>query len=158
VSYPYSHSLTADFGWAALFAIVYGLVRRDWRAAGWMGVLVLSHWVLDLVAHRPDLPLWAGGPKVGLGLWNSLAATLIVEFALFAGGAWLYLRATRARDRVGGVLIGTFIAALAILYLAVVFGPPPDSPRELVVAGLGGWLFVAWGYWIDRHRAPAVCV
>jgi hypothetical protein len=158
VSYPYSHSLAADVGWAALFGIIYGFARKDWRTAGWMAVLVLSHWVLDFVAHRPDLPLFAGGPKVGLGLWNSLPATLIVEAALFAGGAWIYLRATRARDRLGTVLIGAFIAVLVALYVAAVFGPPPPSPRAVLVAGLGGWLFVAWGYWIDRHRVPAVCV
>jgi hypothetical protein len=148
----------ADVGWAALFGVVYGLVRKDWRAAGWMAVLVLSHWVLDLVAHRPDLPLWAGGPKVGLGLWNSLPATLVVEIALFVFGAWLYLRATRARDRLGHVLIAAFIVTLVALYLAAVFGPPPPSAHALLVSGLAGWLLVPWGYWIDRHRAPAVCV
>jgi hypothetical protein len=158
VHYPYSHSLAADVGWAALFGIVYTCWRKDGRTAMWLAALVVSHWVLDVIAHRPDLPLWLRGPKVGLGLWNSLPATLVVEFALFAGGAWLYVRATRARDRLGTVLIAAFIATLAVLYLAAVFGPPPPSPRALALTGLLGWLFVAWGYWIDRHRVPAVCV
>lgn len=156
--FPYSHGLFADLGWAALLAVTYGLWREDWRTAASLAVLVLSHWVLDVIAHRPDVPLWAGGPKLGLGLWHSLPATLIVESALFLGGAFVYLRATRARDRLGTVLIAAFVLALAALYLAAVFGPPPPSVRALAVTGLAGWLFVAWGYWIDRHRVPAIAV
>jgi hypothetical protein len=155
VSYPYTHSLLADGIWAVLFALVYGSVRRDWRGAGWLAVLVLSHWVLDVVAHRPDMPTWPGGPMLGLGLWNSLAGTLIVEFALFGCGAWLYARATRLRDTLGRVLFASFCIALVIIYLASVFGPPPPSERTVAIAGAFGWLFVGWGYWIDRHRAPA---
>jgi len=114
--------------------------------------------VLDWVVHRPDLPLWPGGPKFGLGLWNSLPISMLIEFALFCGGAYLYVRATRARDRLGTVLFAAFIVTLGLLYLAAVFGPPPPSVDAIVVAGLAGWLFVAWGYWIDRHRVPAICV
>jgi hypothetical protein len=158
VSYPYSHSLVADIGWAALFAVVYGTFRRDWRGATWLAVLVLSHWLLDVVAHRPDMPTWPGGPKLGLGLWNSLPATLIVEFALFAGGAWLYARATTPRDARGNFLFWAFVLVLAIIYVASVFGPPPPSVTALAVTGVLGWLFVAWGYWIDRHRALEVAV
>lgn len=155
VSYPYSHSLVADIGWAVLFGGVYGSLRKDWRTAAWLGALVLSHWVLDVVAHRPDMPTWPGGPMLGVGLWNSLPATLAVEFALFGAGAWLYAGATVARDALGNVLLWTFVALLALMYVMAVFGPPPPSERALALAGLAGWLFVAWGYWIDRHREPA---
>ena len=158
VSYPYSHSLIADIGWAALFAVVYGMFRSDWRGATWLAVLVLSHWVLDVVAHRPDMPTWPEGPKLGLGLWNSLPATLIVEFALFGLGAWLYARATTPRDTRGVVLYWAFIVVLATIYVASVFGPPPPGVRVLALTGILGWLFVAWGYWIDRHRALEVAV
>ena len=153
VSYPYTHSLVADLGWAALFALVYGILRRDWRGAGWLALLVLSHWVLDVVAHRPDMPTWPGGPKLGLGLWNSLAGSLIVELGLFGIGAWIYARSAPARDRLGTILFATFLLVLVVLYLASVFGPPPPSEEVLAVSGLLGWLFVAWGYWIERHRA-----
>jgi len=156
VSYPYTHGLVADIGWAALFALVYGSLRKDWRGAGWLAALVLSHWVLDVVAHRPDMPTWPGGPKLGLGLWYSLAGTLAVEFALFGVGAWLYARAAPARARLGSLLLIAFIAVLAIIYLASVFGPPPPSQRALAITGLLGWSFVGWGYWIDRHRVAAV--
>jgi hypothetical protein len=158
VSYPYSHGLLADLVWAALFAVVYGSLRKDWRGALWLAGLVLSHWVLDVVAHRPDMPTWPDGPKLGLGLWNSIPATLIVEFVLFGAGAWLYARSTAARDRQGSVIFGAFVVVLAIIYLASVFGPPPPSEQALVVTALLGWLFVAWGYWIDRHRVPRAAI
>ena len=158
VSYPWSHSLVADAGWAALFAVVYGTLRKDWRGALWLAALVLSHWVLDVVAHRPDVPTWPGGPKLGMGLWNSLPASLAVEFALFGAGAWIYARSARARDMLGNVLYWAFVVTLAAIYVASVFGPPPPSVGALAVTGLLGWLFVAWAYWIDRHRVPAVAV
>ena len=98
------------------------------------------------------MPLWPDGPKVGLGLWYSVPATLVVEFALFAGGIWLYVSATRARDRVGTCALAAFVLLLAVLYLAAVFGPPPPSVQVLAMSGILGWLFVVWAYWIDRHR------
>ena len=153
-SYPYTHSLLADVMWAALLGGGYYALRRDRNGAFWLAALVLSHWVLDFVSHRPDMPLWPGGPLEGLGLWYSLPATLAVEFALFAAGAWLYASATRARDRWGSVLLWLFLIVLAALYLAAVFGPQPPSVDVLAASGLAGWLFVVWAYWIDRHRAP----
>jgi hypothetical protein len=158
VSYPYTHSLVADVGWAALFAVVYGAMRKDWRGALWLAALVLSHWVLDVIAHRPDMPTWPGGPRIGLGLWNSIPATLIAEFALFGAGLWIYRRAMIARDPLGTTLLAAFAVTLVGLYVASVFGPPPPSERALAIIGLLGWLFVAWGYWIDRHHAPTAAI
>jgi hypothetical protein len=152
VSYPYTHSLVAGAVWAFVFAGVYFLLRRDRVGAGWLAALVLSHWMLDFASHRPDLPLWPGGPKVGLGLWYSLPATLVVEFALFGAGVWLYASATRPRDRIGTFAFVAFVVVLAAIYLMAVFGPPPPSVQMLAMSGLLGWLFVAWAYWIDRHR------
>jgi len=154
--YPYTHSLAAGAVWAALLAGSYFALRRDRNGAWWIAALVLSHWVLDFVSHRPDLPLWPGGPLVGLGLWYSIPVTLAVEFLLFGAGVWIYASATRARDWMGIVLWWLFVALLGGLYVASVFGPPPPSVRVLAMSGLLGWLFVAWAYWIDRHRAPAV--
>ena len=151
-SYPYTHSLVASVLWGALLALAYYALRRDRNGALWLGALVVSHWLLDWIAHRPDLPLWPGGPRTGLGLWYSLSATLIAEFGLFGVGAWIYASVTRARDALGGVLLWAFVIVLGALYLAALFGPPPPSPEAVAVTGLAGWLFVAWGYWIDRHR------
>ena len=154
VSYPYSHSLVAGAFWAALLAGGYYALRRDRGGAAWIAALVVSHWMLDFASHRPDMPLWPGGPKVGLGLWYSMPATLVVEFALFGAGAWLYVSATRPRDRVGTFAFAAFVAVLAAIYAAAVFGPPPPSVPALAMSGLAGWLFIVWAYWIDRHREP----
>ena len=154
VSYPYTHSLVAGAVWAALLAGSYYALRRDRTGAGWIAALVVSHWVLDFASHRPDMPLWPGSPKFGLGLWYSLPATLVVEFALFGAGAWLYATATRPRDRVGTYAFAAFVAVLAAIYAAAVFGPPPPSVPALAMSGLAGWLFIVWAYWIDRHREP----
>jgi len=156
VSYPYTHSLVAGAFWAALLGSGYYILRRDGNGAAWIAALVLSHWVLDFASHRPDMPVGLDGPKVGLSLWNSLPATLVVEFSLFGTGAWLYVSATRPRDRIGTYAFAAFVAALAAIYLASVFGPPPPSVEVLALSGVQGWLFIAWAYWIDRHRETLV--
>jgi len=153
--YPYTHSLLAGVLWAALLGGAYFALRRDVNGAWWIAALVVSHWLLDFVSHRPDMPLWPGGPLVGLGLWYSLPATLAVEFLLLGAGVWIYARATRRRDLWGALLLWGFVLTLGVLYLAAVFGPPPPSVRMLAMSGLAGWLFVVWAYWIDRHREPA---
>lgn len=154
VSYPFSHSLVADLVWATLIGGFYAWRTRDRQGAGWIAALVLSHWVIDALSHRPDVPLWPEGPVVGAGLWNHFAATVIVELAALAIGALMFARATLARDRLGTLLLWSLVGFLALLYLASAFGPPPPSATALAVTSLAGWLFVAWGYWIDRHRAP----
>ncbi len=155
VHYPWSHSMDMALFWGALFGGVYFVVRRDGATAAWLGVLVFSHWVLDWIVHRPDLPLWPNGPKVGLGLWNSVPATLALEGGLFALGVWAYAAGTEARDRTGRVALWALVAFLAVIYAANVFGPPPPSPTAVAGAGLALWLLVAWGAWADRHRAVA---
>jgi membrane-bound metal-dependent hydrolase YbcI (DUF457 family) len=103
--YPFTHSLLISLVWAALFGGTYFLLRRYPRGAWICGAAVISHWLLDVLTHRPDLPLAPGGAtRVGLGLWNSLPATLVVEFAIFGAGVWLYLSTTRAHDRTGSDL------------------------------------------------------
>ena len=103
VDYPITHSLLAVIGWAVLFGAVYFMARRYRIGALMVGAAVLSHWLLDFITHRPDLPLYPGGARVGLGLWNSLWGTLGVELTLFAIGVWLYARTTRAADRAGSL-------------------------------------------------------
>ena len=153
ISYPYSHSLLATAVWAGLFGAAYLALRGIRRAALVLAALVLSHWLLDAVSHRPDMPLVpGGGTRVGLGLWNSVPATLVVEGLLFAACLWSYLRFTRANDRIGSVNLWALVAVLLLAYFGAVFGPPPPSVDAVAYTGLLGWLFVAWGYWIDGHR------
>jgi hypothetical protein len=116
---------------------------------------VASHWVLDALTHRPDLPLTPGADsaRVGLGLWNSLPGTIAVEGLLFAGGLWLYAKATSALDRAGRFALWGLVAFLLAIYAANLFGPPPPSGMAAAWSALAMWLLVAWGYWVDRHRA-----
>lgn len=153
--YPVTHSLLNVLGWSVAAAIVYRLVRKDARSAIVVGAAVLSHWVLDFVTHRPDLPLWPGGPKVGLGLWNSIPGTIVVEVVLFAIALWIYLRSTTAIDRTGTIALSALVIFVAIIYIANITSPPPPTARAIGYAGLAAWLFVPWGYWIDRHRRAA---
>jgi len=150
--YPVSHSLLAVLGWSVAAAVIYRVLRHSWRDASVVGAAVLSHWVLDFVTHRPDLPLWPGGPKVGLGLWSSVPATIAVEVVLFAGALALYLRTTAARDRIGSYALWALVIFTGVIYAANITSPPPPSPRAIAYAGLAAWLFVPWGWWIDRHR------
>lgn len=152
VHYPWTHSLLAVLVWAVGFALVYRVVRGNARGAWVLGALIVSHWVLDLVVHEADLPVWPGGPRWGMGAWRSVPLSLALEFALLAAGAWLYTRATRAADRRGTWLLAALLCLLVVLYLGAFLGPPPPSVRALAFSALAGWLFVAWGYWIDRHR------
>jgi hypothetical protein len=153
VFYPITHSLVAVVFWASSFAMAYVMIRRNVAAAVTLGFLVLSHWLLDLVTHRPDLPLVPGGTVfVGLGLWNSVVWTLIVEGALYILGVWLYVRATVAKNRTGTWALWTLVGFLALTYALNVFGPPPPSVDAIAVAGHAMWLIVLWGYWIDRNR------
>jgi hypothetical protein len=152
--YPWSHSL--------LMACVWGLCAfgiAHWRGiasgASWLlAAVVVSHWVLDWITHAPDMPLWPGNsPLLGLGLWDSIAGTVIVEGAMFAAGIWLYLRATRAADRVGSVGMWAFLAFSALMWITIPWSPPPPSEQVLAWFALGGYLLVAWAWWADRHRS-----
>ena len=152
--YPITHSLLLSLIWALLFGAAYYLLRKYPKDAWVCGAAVLSHWVLDLLTHRPDLPLVPGGAtRVGLGLWNSLPATLVLELGIFAIGVWLYLRSTRALDRTGTVALWALVGFLLISYFSNLFGPPPPNVAALAWVGQTQWLLVIWAYWIDRHRA-----
>ncbi|MEX1140024.1 MAG: hypothetical protein WEF53_11830 [Bacteroidota bacterium] len=152
-NYPYSHSLAGVVVWSILVGGIYFFLRKDRKAALIVGIGVLSHWILDLVTHRPDLPLLPGYETVvGFGLWNSLAGTLILEIGIFLGGVWLYLQSTKPKDRTGSWSFWGLIVFLVLVYLGNLFGPPPPESAALGYVGLSMWLLVAWGYWIDRHR------
>jgi hypothetical protein len=152
--YPVSHSLVGSLGWAILLGAAYAIVRRELRSALVVSAVSFSHWFLDLLTHRPDLALVPGGVKVGLGLWNSVPATMLVELGLAAAGIVLYVRATVARDRAGRYGLWGLVLILVLIYLANIFGPPPPNVSSIAVAGNALWLFVAWAYWLERHRAP----
>jgi hypothetical protein len=153
ISYPISHGLVSAIGWATLFAALYFVFTRYRPGAIviWLGVI--SHWVLDFITHRPDMPLYPGGPVLGLGLWNYPVATVVVEGLMYVVGVWIYLRVTRARDGIGRWGLGLFVAAVAASYVANILSPPPPSVKPMVIAVIPlVWLLILWTWWADRHR------
>jgi len=181
ISYPYSHSLLTLTLLGALFAWLARLrasrfhlrARRFGGQAGAAGsapiapiappapialgiivlLLVVSHWVLDVVTHIPDMPLYPNGPKFGLGLWNSVPGTLAVETALFVIGVWMYARATKARDAIGK---WAFVGVTSFLFVGFVInaaGTPPPSVTALWMMALGLGALTLWLAWFaDHHR------
>jgi hypothetical protein len=154
VYYPWSHSLAATLFWAFAFAGAYLALKGDRAGAIWVAIAVASHWVLDFVSHRPDMPLYPGGSeRLGLSLWSSLPATFAVEGTMFALAILLYLQSTRPRDRVGTIAWWAFVALLLALYLPGPWSPPPPSENVVAIMGIIALaIFAPWAYWIDRHR------
>lgn len=156
---PFSHSLLAVLGWALLLALAYRFLRRDDRGALVVGLAVLSHWLLDALVHRPDLPLWPGSAVLaGLTLWDSLPATLAVELSLFVLGVRLYLGTTRPRDGIGTWGLGGLIVLLVVIYAGNLFGPPPPDAMAIAWVGQLQWLLVLWAYWVDAHRCNRTAI
>ena len=157
-SIPWSHGLFMAVVWSlAGFAVTF-LLSRDRRMGAIVGLLVFSHWVLDYVSHPmgmgrelpPDLPLlFEGSPKVGLGLYNSIAAALITDFGLLIGGSVVYLLSTRAQDRTGKWAFGTLILFCFLIAL------PAAMPDLSALSTLALTLLLPLGSWVDRHRSPA---
>jgi hypothetical protein len=150
----FSHSLLMDAAWGALLAGAYFLARHYWRGTWVLFAAVLSHWLLDFVAHRPDMTLAPGVHRYfGLGLWNSVAATVIVE-----GGMWLlaiivYVRATRPKGRIGVYAFWIVVVLLTVAWLGNIAGPPPASVRAMAASSLIFFsCVVAWAYWMNRLR------
>jgi hypothetical protein len=153
-SYPYSHSLATLALFGALVGGVHYLVRRRWRDAAILALLVPSHWLLDLLVHVPDLPLYPGATaRFGLGVWQSLPLSLAIEFLAFGGGIALYAAATRARDRIGRWASWSLAAFILIAYLGSLAGGAPPDVRTLAYSALIMWLLLPWAAWADRHRA-----
>lgn len=153
---PYSHGLVTGAGWALAAALVYGALARDRRGAIVVAALVLSHWLLDWIAHEPDMPLVPGGDRYGLGLWRSLPATLGTELVMFAVGAWLYTRATRATGRVGRYGWPALAGLLVIGFVGATLGkPPPSIDGLLVVVGVTIAGVIGAAIAVERQR-PAI--
>ena len=155
-SYPWSHSLVMVLLWGALAGLAAAALYKDRTAGAVIGLLVVSHWVLDAASHRPDMPLWPGaGPKVGLGLWNSIPLTLTIEGAMWIAGLAIYLRATRPIDRLGSILFWSLVALCTVMWAGGPFSPPPPGAEAVAKFSVGVWLLPVWAGWADAHRRPA---
>jgi membrane-bound metal-dependent hydrolase YbcI (DUF457 family) len=155
--YPWSHSLLMTITWATLLALIYRFWQSDLIGSLviWLGAA--SHWVLDWITHRPDLPLFPGAQgRYGLGLWNSIPGTMFIELAMFSIGVWMYVRVTRPRDWIGKYIFIAFIFMLVLLYVEIPFSSPPQSVRQLDYASIIlTVILLAWASWFDTHRDMA---
>jgi hypothetical protein len=148
---PYTHSLPAAVAWSAAAGLVASFLLKLPRAAGIaVGLVVLSHWGLDFLVHRPDLLLWFGGPKVGLGWWNYPAPEQVVEIGLLglAAAAWGWRRGLQGH---GGWAAPLFVALLLALQLVNILGPAPTAPAKMAVTALIAYAVATLAAWaVDR--------
>ena len=154
VHYPYSHSLVMLALWSIIFAALYATIRRSGtKTVIVVAVLGLSHWVLDVLAHRPDMPITTGETSlIGFGLWNFPIVAVPLELLLFGLGVWLYTHQTKPLNRRGTVGFWALILFLLVVYAAALFGPPPPSPTAVAWSAQATWILIAWGFWVDKHR------
>ena len=148
--YPISHSLLAVLGWSIVFGVIYFLITKNRRASILLGALVLSHWILDVIVHIPDLPLYPGdSPKVGLGLWNSMTLTILVEGIIFISGIVVYVNTKRKLNEKVNWRFWSLVVFLVIIHILNFVGPPPPSVAAIAWAGHLQWLFIPWAWWSD---------
>lgn len=143
---PYTHSLTAALGWSLLAALAFAWLARpagQWRSASILGATVFSHWVLDVIVHRPDLPLYDNSAKVGLGLWNHPVPAFLFEAAIFLAGFALYWKRIPGTKR--RVAFGLFGALILVVHVGMFYGPPPESIRQAALMDLVTYAAFAWG-------------
>ena len=159
VDYPLSHSLVMAMAWGAAFGLIYLILDNNWKNAAILAGLVVSHWFLDLLVHRPDLPVFPAeinftGPihKFGLGLWNHPAVELILEFGIFGWGFWLYWNATKTRDRVGFLGLLGFVLALVVIFVFSLTSTPPNNPNLVAFMGQVQLVLIGFAFWFDDHR------
>lgn len=155
---PYTHSLPASILWSAAAALaVRAALKLPWRAAIIVGLVVFSHWIADFLAHRPDLELWFGGPKVGLGFWNYPVPEETLEIGLLAlsGAAWAW---TRGRAGQGAWAAPLFLGLLLIVQIVNLLMPPATSATSMGAMALAVYVaLAAAAYVIERRDAAEAC-
>jgi hypothetical protein len=150
-AYPWSHSLVLSFLWGLVLFAIMRTARVAVSPSLVVG-LVVSHWVLDFVTHVPDLPIWPGSPRYGLGLWNSIPGTMIVEGAIWISGIVIYLRTLAGNGQRPGWPFWSFVVFCSLMWVTSPFSPPPPSEEFLAWFGLVGWIVIPWAAWGDRAR------
>jgi hypothetical protein len=159
---PYTHSLISALFWSGVAGIVYKLVARQRgsvAAAFVVGLAVFSHWVLDLIVHRPDLPIYDDTMKVGFGLWNYKGIEFAVEIGILVLGVVLYFtrNVLSTGRKIGTVIFG---AVLISIQTQATFGARPfSSDRAVAITALVFYtLFAAIAFlldqqWSEKHRS-----
>lgn len=148
-SYPWSHSLLMVAITGALLALLYKALSGETRAAAFFAGLAVSHWVLDFITHREDMPLLPSGDlKVGLGLWNSVPLTVGVEGLMYLGAVAFFAHGRRMK-----LSFWVLAATLGIIYVVNVLGPPPPGVPQIAVSMIALVPLVWW--WGNKAGAPA---
>lgn len=154
---PYTHSLLAFIMWSVVAYVVFRwVVVKNHSVAVVVALAVFSHWVLDVLVHTPDLPLWSDATtKLGFGLWNNAVATYVFEAGILLLALWLYLRSTKAVTAVGKYGMGVFVGFMLLVNAFNIFGPPMVSTKlGLAIFALSSYfLFAAVAFWLDRKRS-----
>jgi hypothetical protein len=151
--YPITHSLLGAAGWSVAFALIFWLITKRNRDAVIVGIVAVSHWFLDLIVHRPDLPILPGmSAKLGFGLWNSVIGTVLVEGAIFIAGIWIYVVSTKAKNKKGVYGFWSLILFWAIIYVVNLTSAPPPDTKAIGYIGLAMLIFPFWAWWADRNR------
>jgi hypothetical protein len=154
---PYTHSLVGSLMWAAAaYALFRWVIVRQHGIALVVAIAIFSHWLLDLIVHTPDLPLWSDASiKLGFGLWNNAIATFMLEALFLLGALWIYLRSTTALTSGGKFGMSVFVVFLIIANIPNIFGPlQGDSKVMLAIAALASYfLFALIAHWLDKKRA-----
>ena len=149
-SYPWSHSLVMAVVWGIVLAGVRRSRASATPATGLLIALVVSHWVLDVVSHAPDMPLWPGpSPRLGLGLWNSVVWTFIVEGALWLAGILIYRRTCPMVGWRPRVAFWSLVAVTTVMWASGPWSPAPPSTTALAVFALIGWTVIPWAALAD---------
>ena len=151
---PYTHSLVGSGFWALGFALLIWLFTKNRTGALIGGVVVLSHWFLDLLVHGPDLTIAGSPPKLGFGLWNYPAIEMPLEIIITFGALAFYVMKTRAISQKSKYAIALLAALLALFQAINWFGPPPEAANmelkgtalvSFTVAALAAW-------WLGKTR------
>lgn len=151
---PFSHGIPAALMWSILAALVFWCCAKAspqrTRTALVIGVVVGSHWILDYVVHRPDLPVWYDGLKVGFGLWDYRLPALLLELAILWGALWFSLQAVAGENRRRYVILGLVMSVVQILSLML---PTSNNVNIVVVQLLTSYLGVTvLSYWAAKQR------
>ena len=146
--YPYSHSLLMSLVWGLLFGLIYYAITKNKKGSLLLFALVFSHWVLDFLSHRPDLPMSPfSGIKLGLGLWNHPIVESVLEIGIFVVGAVLYYNSVKPKRNIA---FWALIVFFLIIHIMNIFGPPPPGTEMVAWTANSMWLFVLWAWWIEK--------
>jgi hypothetical protein len=150
---PYTHGLPGSIVLSLIFGGIVALFTTGNRGTTALlaAAASFSHWVLDLVVHTPDLPLYDNTAKVGFGLWRHVAFSFPLELIVLGIGAWSYTRMTTFAGAKGRYAFWGFVIFLAAMQVYANFGPPPTSPEVMAMTALAFYAVLALlAAWVER--------